>query len=158
MRAVVQRVSSAGVSVDNHTIGEIGQGVVVFLGVARGDTERDADYLSDKIVNLRIFEDSAGKMNLSILDISGEMLVVSQFTLLADCRKGRRPSFIDAAGFEEADELYEYFVKRARRQIKKVATGQFRTMMNVTLVNNGPVTMILESIKKQAMVMHEQGE
>ncbi len=147
MRAVAQRVSSAGVSVDNHTIGEIGRGVVVFLGVARGDTERDADYLSDKIVNLRIFEDSDGKMNLSLLDISGEMLVVSQFTLLADCRQGRRPSFTDAAGFEEADELYEYFVKRARRYIKKVATGQFRAMMEVDLVNSGPVTMILESTK-----------
>ena len=148
MRAVVQRVSSAGVSVDNHMIGEIGQGVVVFLGVAQGDTERDADYLSDKIINLRIFEDSKGKMNLSLLDMSGEMLVVSQFTLLADCRKGRRPSFIAAAGFEQADELYEYFVERAQRHIKKVATGQFRAMMKVTLVNNGPVTMILESAKK----------
>ena len=148
MRAVVQRVSSAGVSVDNRTVGAIRQGVVVFLGVARGDTERDADYLSDKIVNLRIFEDSAGKMNLSILDISGEMLVVSQFTLLADCRKGRRPSFVAAAGFEEADELYEYFVKRARRRVGKVATGRFRAMMEVDIVNNGPVTMILESAKK----------
>jgi len=148
VRAVVQRVSSAGVSVDNQRVGAIGQGVVVFLGVARGDTERDADYLSDKIVNLRIFKDSNGKMNLSLLDISGEMLVVSQFTLLADCRKGRRPSFIDAAGFEEADGLYEYFVKRARRHIKKVATGRFRAMMEVALVNSGPVTMILESTKK----------
>ena len=148
MKAVVQRVSSAEVSVDNHTIGEIGQGVVIFLGVAQGDTEKDADYLSDKIVNLRIFEDADGKMNRSLLDISGEMLVVSQFTLLADCRKGRRPSFAAAAGFGEADELYEYFVKRARRHVKKVATGQFRAMMEVELVNNGPVTMILESTKK----------
>lgn len=148
MRAVIQRVSSAGVSVDNQTIGEIGQGVVVFLGVGKGDTEKDADYLSDKIVNLRILEDANEKMNLSLLDISGEMLVVSQFTLLADCRKGRRPSFITAAGFEQAGELYEYFVERAQRHIKKVATGRFRAMMKVTLVNNGPVTMILESAKK----------
>ena len=144
MRAVVQRVSSAGVSVDNQTVGEIGQGVVVFLGVARGDTEKDADYLSDKIVNLRIFEDPNGKMNFSLLDMSGEMLVVSQFTLLADCWKGRRPSFINAAGVEEADRLYEYFVRRAQRNIKKVATGCFRTMMKVALVNDGPVTLILE--------------
>ena len=148
MRAVVQRVSSAGVSVDNRTVGAIRQGVVVFLGVAKGDTERDANYLSDKIVNLRIFEDPDGKMNLSLLDIAGEMLVVSQFTLLADCRKGRRPSFVAAAGFEEADELYEYFVKRARRRVGKVATGRFRAMMEVDIVNNGPVTMILESAKK----------
>ncbi|TFG92203.1 MAG: D-tyrosyl-tRNA(Tyr) deacylase [Syntrophobacterales bacterium] len=148
MIAVVQRVSSAVVSVDKRTVGSIGQGFVVFLGVAQGDTEKDADYLSNKIINLRIFEDSNGKMNLSLLDISGEMLVVSQFTILADCRKGRRPSFIDAAGFEEADQLYEYFVKRTRRHIEKVATGQFRAMMEVDLVNSGPVTMILESTKK----------
>jgi len=145
--AVVQRVASAGVSVDDHTVGEIDKGLVVFLGVAEGDGEKDADYLSDKIVNLRIFEDSNGKMNLSLLDISGEMLVVSQFTLLADCRKGRRPSFVGAAGAEQADELYEYFIKRARRHVGKVATGQFRTMMKVSLVNDGPVTMILDSTR-----------
>ncbi len=147
MIAVVQRVASAGVSVDDHTVGEIDKGLVVFLGVAEGDGEKDADYLSDKIVNLRIFEDSNGKMNLSLLDISGEMLVVSQFTLLADCRKGRRPSFVGAAGAEQADELYEYFIKRARRHVGKVATGQFRTMMKVSLVNDGPVTMILDSTR-----------
>lgn len=146
MKAVVQRVSSAAVSVDDRTVGEIGQGVVVFLGVARGDTEKDADYLAEKTVNLRIFEDADGKMNLSLLDTAGEMLVVSQFTLLADCRKGRRPSFVDAAGFDEADRLYEYFVKRARGYIVKVATGRFRATMKVSLVNDGPVTMILESI------------
>ena len=147
MIAVVQRVASAGVSVDDHTVGEIEKGLVVFLGVAEGDEEKDADYLSDKIVNLRIFEDSNGKMNLSLLDISGEMLVVSQFTLLADCRKGRRPSFVGAARLEQADELYEYFIKGARRYVRKVATGQFQAMMKVSLVNHGPVTMILDSTK-----------
>lgn len=147
MIAVVQRVTSAKVSVDNRTVGAIGQGVVVLLGIAQGDTEKDADYLSDKIINLRIFEDLNGKMNRSLLDISGEMLVVSQFTLLADCRRGRRPSFTDAAGFEQADELYERFVKKSRTRVEKVATGRFRAMMEVDLVNSGPVTMILESIK-----------
>ncbi|MBW2599930.1 MAG: D-tyrosyl-tRNA(Tyr) deacylase [Deltaproteobacteria bacterium] len=147
MIAVVQRVVSAGVSVDDHTVGEIGKGLVVLLGVAKGDEEGDAKYLSDKIVNLRIFEDSNGKMNLSLLDISGEMLVVSQFTLLADCRKGRRPSFVGAAEPEQADELYEYFAERVRRHVRKVATGQFRTMMKVSLVNDGPVTIILDSTR-----------
>ncbi|MEA1970408.1 MAG: D-aminoacyl-tRNA deacylase, partial [Thermodesulfobacteriota bacterium] len=119
-----------------------------FLGVAKGDEERDADYLSDKIVNLRIFEDLNGKMNLSLMDISGEMLVVSQFTLLANCRKGRRPSFIGAAGPEQASKLYEYFTEIARRHVEKVATGQFQAMMKVNLVNDGPVTMILDSTRR----------
>ena len=148
MVAVVQRVDSAGVSVDNQIVGKTGKGVVVLLGVAKGDEERDADYLSDKIVNLRIFEDSDGKMNLSLLDISGEMLVVSQFTLLADCRKGRRPSFVGAAVPEQANELYEYFLKNVRRHVVKVAAGQFQAMMKVNLVNDGPVTIILESARR----------
>ncbi len=147
MIAVVQRVESAGVSVDEHTVGKIGAGLVVLLGVAEGDVEKDADYLSDKIVNLRIFEDSDGKMNRSLIDMSGEMLVVSQFTLLADCRKGRRPSFTGAAGPEQADELYEYFVKNVRSRVEKVATGRFQAMMKVDLVNDGPVTMILDSAR-----------
>jgi len=154
--AVVQRVSSARVSVDDRTVGAIGEGLVVFLGVAKGDTERDADFLSDKIINLRIFEDRNGKMNRSLLDISGEMLVVSQFTLLADCRKGRRPSFADAAGFEQADELYEHFIKRSRMRVGEVATGRFRAMMEVDLVNSGPVTMILESIKTGGDYEHRE--
>jgi len=148
MVAVVQRVDSAGVSVGNQIVGKTGKGVVVLLGVAKGDEERDADYLSDKIVNLRIFEDSDGKMNLSLLDISGEMLVVSQFTLLADCRKGRRPSFVGAAVPEQANELYEYFLKNVRRHVVKVAAGQFQAMMKVNLVNDGPVTIILESARR----------
>jgi len=108
-----------GVSIDEHTVGKIGAGLVVLLGVAEGDVEKDADYLSDKIVNLRIFEDSDGKMNRSLIDMSGEMLVVSQFTLLADCRKGRRPSFTGAAGPEQADELYEYFCKECAKSSRK---------------------------------------
>lgn len=145
MKAVVQRVNAADVSVDGRTVGHIGEGLVVLLGVAQRDTWRDAEYLSDKIAHLRIFEDGDGKMNLSLLDVAGDMLVVSQFTLLADCRKGRRPSFTGAAGFEKADELYEYFVQKAKQSVNRVETGRFRAMMQLSLVNNGPVTMILES-------------
>lgn len=147
MRAVVQRVSRARVTVDRDIVGEIGRGVLVLLGVAGSDTEADADYLVSKIVNLRLFEDAEDKMNLSLTDVDGEILVVSQFTLYGDTRRGRRPSFIQAAPPDEANRLYEYFVHSARRQIDKVATGRFQAMMSVELVNDGPVTLILDSEK-----------
>ncbi len=147
MRAVVQRVSRAKVTVDGEITGEIGNGVLVLLGVSVNDKEADADYLVDKIVNLRIFEDTDGKMNHSLRDIGGGMLVVSQFTLYGDTRRGRRPSYIDAARPEEANRLYEYFVLQAGKQIDQVETGVFQAMMDVELVNDGPVTIILDSEK-----------
>lgn len=145
MRAVLQRVSRARVSVDGEITGEIGTGLLVLLGVGINDSEADAAYLVDKVVNLRIFDDGDGKMNLSILDIGGGLLVVSQFTLYADTRKGRRPSYIGAAAPDEANRLYEYFVSEARKHIEKVETGRFQAMMDVELVNAGPVTIILDS-------------
>jgi D-tyrosyl-tRNA(Tyr) deacylase len=145
MRAVVQRVKESSVSVNSDMIGRIGKGLVVLLGVAETDQPGDADFLADKIVNLRIFEDESHKMNRSLLDTGGEMLVVSQFTLLGDCRKGRRPSFIQAAGPEKANGLYERFVKRVRQKGMTVETGRFRAMMDVALINDGPVTLIVES-------------
>ena len=145
MRAVIQRVKESSVSVNNEIIGKIGSGLMVLLGVAETDRVGDADYLADKIVNLRIFEDENHKMNRSLLDIGGEMLVVSQFTLLADCRKGRRPSFVHAAGPNKANELYERFVEQVRQKGINVATGRFRAMMDVSLINDGPVTLIVES-------------
>ena len=148
MRAVVQRVSRAKVTVGADLAGEIGRGILILLGVAKNDTEKDADYLLDKIVKLRIFEDADDKMNLSLLDIKGELLVVSQFTLYGDTRRGRRPSFIDAAPPAKANELYEYFFKKARQQVVKVGTGRFQEMMDVELVNDGPVTIMLDSEKK----------
>ena len=145
MRAVVQRVKESSVKVDGSTVGKIGPGLNVLLGVAEGDTEKDADFLAEKIANLRIFEDENGKMNLSLLDVKGGMLVISQFTLLGDCRKGRRPSFVKAAGPEEADALYRYFVGKTEEKGVKVETGVFRAMMEVYIVNDGPVTLIVES-------------
>nr|AUN37225.1 D-tyrosyl-tRNA(Tyr) deacylase [uncultured bacterium] len=147
MRAVVQRVSRAKVTVGDLITGSIGKGVLILLGVSTKDKTADADYLLDKVVNLRIFEDAEGKMNLSLLDIAAEMLVVSQFTLYGDTRRGRRPSFIAAAAGPDATHLYEYFVEKARGQVIKVETGKFGAMMNVELVNDGPVTIILDSEK-----------
>ena len=145
MRAVVQRVRQSFVKVDGEVVGKIGRGLLVLLGVAVEDTAADADFMANKIVNLRIFEDENEKLNHSLIDVGGEMLVVSQFTLLGDCRKGRRPSFINAAGPDLATKLYEYFVIKAREQGISVQTGQFRAMMEVALTNDGPVTLIVES-------------
>lgn len=147
MRAVVQRVESAKVSVSNRTISEIGKGTVVFLGIEAGDDQTDADYLADKIAHLRIFEDEAGKMNLSLLDVDGEMLVVSQFTLLGDCRNGRRPSFTNAERPEPARPLYGYFVSLMKKKVRLVAEGEFQAMMKVHFINDGPVTILLDSKK-----------
>jgi D-tyrosyl-tRNA(Tyr) deacylase len=148
MRAVVQRVKEANVKVDGKFVGSIEQGVLVLLGVADGDTDADADALAEKIVDLRIFEDSEGKMNLSLEQVAGGLLAVSQFTLLGDCRKGRRPSFAKAAQPAEAERLYERFVDMARGRDVEVATGQFRAMMDVSLINWGPVTLLLDSRKQ----------
>lgn len=145
MRAVIQRVKSSSVTVDGETVGSIGPGLMVLLGVAADDQERDAALLASKIINLRVFEDDQGKMNLSLLDTGGEMLVVSQFTLLADCSRGRRPSFIKAAGPDTARPLYRHFTKLVRQEGVTAATGRFGAMMDVALVNDGPVTLILES-------------
>ena len=145
MRAVVQRVKQSSVKAGNEVVGQIGRGLLVLLGVARDDTIKDADYLVNKIINLRIFEDQDGKMNRSLLETGGELLAVSQFTLLADCRKGRRPSFVEAADPQKATDLYEKFVDRVRENGVKVQTGRFRAMMEVALINDGPVTVIIES-------------
>ena len=148
MKALLQRVTTASVRVDNREVGKIGQGLVVFLGVANGDTKEDAQYLADKIVNLRIFADEEDKLNLSALNISGELLLVSQFTLLADARKGRRPSFVEAAPPAQAEELFEYFVEQVRATGLKVETGRFQAYMQVEIHNDGPVTIMLESREK----------
>ena len=148
MRAVVQRVKEAKVVVDAKTVGEIGQGLLVLLGVEQKDDKEDADYLVSKIAHLRIFRDSEQKFNLSLIDVKGGMLVVSQFTLLGDCRKGRRPSFTDAALPEKANELYEYFVSSVAKKNVPVASGEFKAMMDVHLINDGPVTMLLDSKKR----------
>ena len=147
MRAVVQRVTRARVTVDDEIVGEIGSGLVVLLGVAHDDTKQDADYLAPKIASLRIFDDAEGKMNLPLKETGGGLLVVSQFTLYGDVRRGLRPSWSDAAPPEVAEPLYEYFVEVSRKLIARVATGSFRKTMQVELVNDGPVTIMLDSRK-----------
>ena len=147
MRAVVQRVSRAKVTVGGEITGEIGRGLLVLLGVGQPDTEADADYLAEKILGLRIFEDDAGKMNRSVVEVSGGVLAVSQFTLYGDVRRGRRPSIDDAARPEQARALYEYFVGRIRAAGLPCETGRFQEMMDVELVNDGPVTILLDSRK-----------
>ena len=147
MRAVVQRVTCASVKVKGQMIGEIGDGLVVLLGIARDDTKVEAAYLVDKIVDLRIFDDEAGKMNLSVKDVKGGLLIVSQFTLYGDVRRGLRPSWIDAAPPEVAEPLYDFFVRQARSAIDTVATGKFQAMMQLELINDGPVTILLDSKK-----------
>jgi len=147
MRAVVQRVSASRVEVEGRTVGETGAGLLILLGVGRDDTGEDADYLAEKLINLRIFTDEQGKMNLSIMDTGGLMLVVSQFTLYGDVRRGRRPSYSEAAEPERAKELYQYFVERVRSQGIRTETGIFQAMMQVSLTNDGPVTILLDSRK-----------
>jgi D-tyrosyl-tRNA(Tyr) deacylase len=148
MRAVIQRVSKGEVRVDGRVTGSIGLGIVLLLGVCETDGERDLDYLLDKSLNLRIFDDADGQMNLSLLDVGGEMLVVSQFTLYGDTRRGRRPSFVDAAKPDKAKGLYDLFVETARKRVANVQTGRFRAVMEVELINDGPVTILIDSEKK----------
>lgn len=147
MRAIVQRVSRASVTVDGQVVGQIERGLLVLLGVGQSDTEADADYLAEKICGLRIFEDENEKMNLSVLDVGGAVLAVSQFTLYGDVRKGKRPSFDAAARPERAKELYEYFVSQVKAKGLRCETGIFQAMMKVELVNDGPVTILLDSTK-----------
>ena len=145
MKAVVQRVSKANVKVDKKIIADIQTGLIVLLGVGHNDTEKDAGYLADKIINLRIFEDDNGKMNRSLIDVKGDLLVVSQFTIMGDCRKGRRPSFINAAPPDMANKLYEYFIEQTKIKGIKTKTGKFQALMDVSLVNEGPVTILLDT-------------
>lgn len=147
MRAVVQRVNKACVEVGGKTVGEVGRGLLVFLGVGQDDTEKEGEFLANKIAHLRIFSDDQGLMNRSVIDVEGGMLVVSQFTLWGDCHKGRRPSFIKAAPPEKAKALYEDFIRHLRGRGLDVATGVFQEMMEVHLVNDGPVTMLLDTEK-----------
>ncbi len=148
MRVVVQRVSSAGVVVEGETVGSIGHGLLLLCGIHGSDTAAELKWMAEKVVNLRIFEDDQGKMNLSVLDVGGGVLAVSQFTLYGDCRKGRRPSFIEAAPPEQADKLYQEFVGLLRERVERVQTGRFQTHMDVSLVNDGPVTLLLDSAQK----------
>ncbi len=145
MKALLQRVTGASVSVAGEVVGRIGRGLVIFVGVANGDTEADAQYLAQRAVNLRIFPDEEGKFNLSVLEVNGELLVVSQFTLLADTKKGRRPNFIEAAPPAQAEELFGKFVGQARASGLKVETGRFQQYMRVEIHNDGPVTILLDS-------------
>ena len=148
MRAVIQRVTSASVTVAGELVSEIGEGLLIFLGIAHDDTTAELDYIANKVINLRIFEDSEGKMNRSLLDTGGAALVVSQFTLYGDCRKGRRPSFIDAARPEQAKALYEQFIDVLASRNIRTQGGTFQAMMDVQLVNDGPVTILLDSRKQ----------
>ena len=143
---VIQRVTEASVTVEGKIVGRIGKGIAVLVGVAKGDTTKEADYLANKLVNLRIFRDDTGKMNLSLQDVEGELLVVSQFTLLGDCRKGRRPGFSNAAPPADADRLYLYLVEQLRGKGFHVETGQFQAMMLVNIQNDGPVTFVIDSV------------
>jgi D-tyrosyl-tRNA(Tyr) deacylase len=147
MRAVIQRVNRACVKINHQELSSINEGILVLLGVEKEDTEVDADYILGKTINLRIFEDEQDKMNRSLLDINGSMMVISQFTLLGDCIKGRRPSFVKAEEPARAKKLYEYFIKEAKEKVKFLATGKFQEMMEIELVNNGPVTILLDSRK-----------
>lgn len=147
MRAVVQRVKSSYVKVDNKIIGQINKGLNVLLGISKEDTEEDVKYLKDKILNLRIFEDEQGKLNKSLLDINGELLIVSQFTLYGDCRKGRRPNFMQALSGNEAIKLYNEFINQCKKEVNKVETGSFGADMDVMIENDGPVTLLIESKK-----------
>jgi len=145
MKAVVQKVSKADVVVQKETIGDIKKGLVVLLGVGHNDTEQDSAFLADKIIHLRIFEDNNGKMNLSLIDVGGDVLVISQFTLMGDCRKGRRPSFVKAAPPEMANKLYKHFIDELKAKGIKTESGKFQAHMDVSLTNNGPVTILLDT-------------
>ena len=149
MKALLQRVTSAAVTIEDEVVGRIGAGLVVFVGVAVEDTVEDTRYLAQRTVNLRIFSDEAGKFNLSVMDVGGELLVISQFTLLADTKKGRRPSFVEAAPPAQAESLYQKFVEEVRATGLKLATGRFQEHMRVEIHNDGPVTILLESKKQQ---------
>jgi D-tyrosyl-tRNA(Tyr) deacylase len=151
MRVAIQRVSMARVVVNGETVGEIGRGLLVLLGVAKTDTERDADYLVNKVAQLRIFNDAEGKLNLSVTEVGGSLLIVSQFTLYGDCRKGRRPSYDAAASPDRARSLYEYFVEKARAAGLRVETGVFQASMSVQLCNEGPVTLVCDSVTMSAV-------